>query len=96
MGNSFFKNLVEVFNLEILTLITQLKKSYQAGDFEAVKNHGHKLKGMSMNLGAVYLSRLGEEIEESRPETLQRAVGQLDDAYDKTQQVLAGMVKESI
>ena len=49
-----------------------------------VKNLGHKLKGMSLNLGALSLSEVGREIEEADPETVYPIISRLDIVFEKT------------
>ncbi len=81
---SFLKNLINVFNREAPKLIDELKKCQQMGAVEDVKSLGHKLKGMSLNLGALNLSEIGREIEEADPETVYPIIYRLDSVFEKT------------
>lgn len=87
--DSFLRNLIEVFNFEVPKLITKLKRSYRENDFESVKNLGHKLRGMSLNLGAMSLSEIGREIEEADPERVEISIVLLDPVFEKTKQELS-------
>ncbi len=81
---SFLRNLIKIFNLEVPKLIVKLKKSHQMSDYEDVKNLGHKLKGMSLNLGAFQLSEIGRKIEESEPDRVHLIISRLDGVFERT------------
>ncbi len=84
ISGSFLKNLINVFNHEAPKLIDELKKCQQLGAVEDVKSLGHKLKGMSLNLGALNLSEIGREIEEADPEIVYPIIDRLDSVFEKT------------
>jgi|GEM_PF-2124317 len=88
IADSFLKNMINVFNSEALKLIAELKNRRQLGAVEDVKSLGHKLKGMSLNLGALNLSELGREIEEADPEIVNSIIDRLDSVFEKTRLAL--------
>ena len=94
IAGSFLKNLINIFNLEVPKLIAKLKKSHQMLDYEDVKNLGHKLKGMSLNLGAVHLSEIGRTIEEAHPENVHLIVDQVDGVFEKTRLALTELLDD--
>ena len=85
---SFLKNLINVFNYEAPKLISEIKKYQHKGAVEDVKSLGHKLKGMSLNLGALKLSEVGREIEEADPKTVDPIIDRLDRVFEKTRLAL--------
>jgi HPt (histidine-containing phosphotransfer) domain-containing protein len=85
---SFLKNLINVFNREAPKLIAELKIRQQLGAVEDVKSLGHKLKGMSLNLGALNLSEVGREIEKADPKIVSPIIDRLDSVFEKTRLVL--------
>ncbi len=92
ISDSFLREMVDVFNLEAPELITRIKKEHRNNNIAAIRNLGHKLKGMSQNMGAVYLSEIAESIEQGTPEVIRPMIECLDVVYEKTRHILNKLV----
>jgi HPt (histidine-containing phosphotransfer) domain-containing protein len=92
--DSFLHDLIELFNEEMPKVIDNIKAQYKANKVEEVKTLGHKLKGMSLNLGAIFLSQQGEKIETDDFESVAPCIDSLDEIYEKTRQALAEQIPE--
>jgi len=94
IADSFLNDLIELFNAEIPKVIENIKAQFKANNIEEVKTLGHKLKGMSLNLGAIFLSQQGERIETNDFRSIAPCIERLDDIYKKTRQALAEQISE--
>lgn len=70
IAETFLPKLIKAFDLEVQKLIRLVQKSYEASNIETVKELGHKLKGMCLNMGAMQLSEIGRKIEEEEGELI--------------------------
>ena len=85
VGEDFVIKLVEVFAQEAPKLIDAIKKAQQADGLHLAEL-GHKLKGMSLNVGASLLSDFGKEIEQKAGvgEDVEDVIEQLDSVFAET------------
>lgn len=61
---TFVRDFVELFLSHTPSLIQRLQERVAAGDAEGVEKTAHRLRGSSLNLGAVALGEVCQEIEE--------------------------------
>lgn len=96
VGEDFLVKLVEVFGQEAPKLINQIKDMAASGEQSKLADLGHKLKGMSLNVGAVHLSDLGKEIEfkakSGESDAIEAILNQLDSVLDQTLSEMKGMI----
>lgn len=52
----YIQQLLDIFEKQYLTLVSEIKAGILKEDFEAVKNLAHKLKGSSNSIGAILLA----------------------------------------
>lgn len=96
VGEGFLTKLVEVFAQEAPKLINQIKELAKSEPSSDLADLGHKLKGMSLNVGAISLSNLGKEIEykakSGNSETVDAIINQLDGVFEETLSEMKGMI----
>ena len=80
IGDEFFELLLKTFSSEVPELLGKLKQGLKKHDRNIIRQLCHKLKGMSINIGALSLSKAGQEIEE---ETYQESFSILEAAIEK-------------
>lgn len=61
MGETFVREFIAQCLRDADTCLAQLEKSGEAGDWSAVRDHAHALKGVSSNLGLVRLAAASSE-----------------------------------
>ncbi len=87
-GGKFFRQLTEMYLKLSPSLIASVKQNIEDGNFESAGNAAHKLKGSSLNVGAVQVASLSRKIEElclkKNPSGLKHLIEQLDDVFNKT------------
>lgn len=97
VGEGFVEKLVEVFSDEAPKLINKIKQEAEDSDDKEMAELGHKLKGMSMNVGATRLSDLGLEIEkiakDGDREALVRILELLDATLDSTLDTMRSLLE---
>ncbi len=97
VGEGFVEKLVEVFSDEAPKLINKIKQEAEDSDDKEMAELGHKLKGMSMNVGATRLSELGLEIEkiakDGDREGLVRILELLDATLDSTLDTMRSLLE---
>ena len=91
IGDDFFALLLDTFSHEVPDLLKKMNLSVKKGDRNAIIQHCHKLKGMSINVGALSLSRFSQEIEET---FYQEEFSVLGIAVEKLEQIYLQSMKE--
>lgn len=84
IGDEFFDLLLITFSSEVPELLGKLKQGLKKRDRNIIRQLCHKLKGMSINIGALSLSTAGQEIEE---EIYQESFSVLEAAIEKLQRI---------
>ncbi len=92
VGEDFLDKLIEVFEEEALKLIRKIKETAECNDPKHLAELGHKLKGMSLNVGAVLLSNLGRQIELRSNDLESASLKSLDIAYEQTMSEMKKLV----
>ncbi len=77
---TFLSKILEVFFEEAPKVIQKIKDDLKSRDKPDCIELGHKLKGMCLNVGAMYLSEIGRRLEQ--------------DDFDKTPAAVAGLIGE--
>jgi len=83
IGVTFLPKLIRAFNMEVPKLMEIIQLSYQNSDYNNVKELGHKLKGMCLNMGALRLSEIGRRIEDEEGD-LYLILGQIETIFNET------------
>ncbi|MCP4750085.1 MAG: hypothetical protein GY866_04285 [Proteobacteria bacterium] len=88
IADTFLSKLIETFYAEVPKLVSKIKFHQQNAEEERIRELGHKLKGMCLNMGAMYLSEIARKIEEEGREKLPVLIREIDAAFDKTRREL--------
>lgn len=95
-GGKFFNQLMEMYLKHSPVLIADARKHIMENDFKAAARDVHKLKGSSLNLGAVKVASLCKEMEEhcliKNQKELLEEVNRLENIYLKTVSEIRKMV----
>ncbi len=97
VGEEFVQKLVEVFCEEAPKLIKMIKDTWKSKSLGRISELGHKLKGMSLNVGAEKLSDIGRIIEEKtndgQIDEVEGVLNRLDDVFNQTEKELYQLLK---
>jgi HPt (histidine-containing phosphotransfer) domain-containing protein len=85
-GGRLYNNLQALFLKNSPKTLEDLKTAIEIEDIPNIKQHAHKLKGMSSNLGGAKLASLLKqfEIEHTNPQKLKEMWPELEETYKKT------------
>jgi HPt (histidine-containing phosphotransfer) domain-containing protein len=88
VGEGFIEKLVEVFSEEAPKIIAIIKEKADKKGGKNLAELGHKLKGMSLNVGATRLSKLGGDMESfskaNNSQGVIQVIKELDEALEIT------------
>lgn len=87
-NDSFFKEIIELYNEQYPGIIDNIKSSYNNNNLDALSKAAHALKGASLNIGAKELASVCKTIEinskNNEADGLDLLISKLDLLYSQT------------
>jgi len=100
IAEDFLPLLMKTFFQEVPKLLNDINNSLEKGDKELLKQLCHKLKGMSINVGAHSLSEMARKIEEELPKddppTIRLAVKEIKSTFERSIEEFEAIKKEGL